>query len=122
MAINILYFTICFALIAAAIYSYRKVVSKSFLHSFIAALLLSAISFIAFEFHFEQKFVKSYGGSMSIENTEGFQHLGSTWKGDHLWIERYDPSTNTCIFSEYSKGSILEGKVVIKNCNAVKLQ
>jgi hypothetical protein len=41
----------------------------------------------------------------------------ATWKDDNLWIENYDPKTNTCHFREYSKGAMLEGKVLIKNCN-----
>ena len=44
-------------------------------------------------------------------------HIAATWKDDNLWIENYDPATNRCIFTEYSKGNLLEGKVTIKNCN-----
>jgi len=43
--------------------------------------------------------------------------IAATWKDDNLWIENYDPATNRCIFAEYSKGNLLEGKVTIKNCN-----
>jgi len=54
---------------------------------------------------------------MSISVPEGRVHLAATWKDDNLWIENYDPATNRCIFSEYSKGNVLEGTVTIKNCN-----
>ncbi len=68
-------------------------------------------------FSLQQVFVKRYGGVMSITIPAGHHHLGATWKDDNLWIENYDPATNTCIFSEYSKGNILQGKVTLKNCN-----
>lgn len=71
----------------------------------------------AYFFHFEQIFVKRYGGVMTIEVPKGQVHLGATWKDEHLWINNYDPTTNTCHFSEYSKGNILQGRVHIKNCN-----
>lgn len=54
---------------------------------------------------------------MSITVPDGQYHVSATWKDDHLWIENYDPETNTCHFSEYSKGNLLEGRVTIKNCN-----
>jgi hypothetical protein len=34
-------------------------------------------------------------------------------------VENYDPATNTCEFREYSKGNLLQGRVIIKNCNPV---
>ena len=71
----------------------------------------------AYFFHFQQVFVKHYGGVMSISVPKGQHHVAATWKEDHLWIENYDPATNTCYFNEYSKGNLLQGKVTIKNCN-----
>jgi len=68
-------------------------------------------------FHYEQLFVKNYGGVMAITVPKGQLHMQTTWKDDNLWVENYDPATNTCYFTEYSKGSVLEGKVTIKNCN-----
>lgn len=71
----------------------------------------------AYFFYFQQVFVKRWGGVMSITVPDGRVHLAATWKDDHLWIENYDPATNRCIFTEYSKGNLLEGRVTIKNCN-----
>ena len=59
------------------------------------------------------------GGVMKIEVPAGQFHITATWKDDNLWVENYDPATNTCIFSEYSKGNLLQGKVSIKNCNPI---
>ena len=70
-------------------------------------------------FYFEQMFVKRWGGTMSLKVPPGQHHVAATWKDDNLWIENYDPATNTCIFQEYSRGNVLEGKVVIKNCNPI---
>lgn len=87
------------------------------------ALIVSVIVLIggigAYYFHFQQIFVKRYGGVMAIKVPEGQLHVTATWKDDNLWIENYDPETNTCHFSEYSRGNLLEGKVTIKNCNPV---
>ena len=85
------------------------------------ALVLTGIILIvgwaAYFFHFQQLFVKRYGGVMSISVPAGQRHIAATWKDDNLWIENYDPKTNTCHFSEYSRGNLLQGKVTIKNCN-----
>lgn len=54
---------------------------------------------------------------MTINVPDGQRHIGATWKEDNLWIENYDPATNTCYFTEYSKGNLLQGKVTLKNCN-----
>ena len=86
----------------------------------IAAGMILIIGWAAFFFYFEQVFVKRYGGVMTITTPDGQQHIGSTWKDDNLWIENYDPKTNTCIFSEYSKGNLLQGRVTIKDCNPIQ--
>lgn len=85
----------------------------------ILSLIIVGMGWGAYNFHFQQIFVKRYGGVMRISVPQGQVHLGATWKGDNLWIENYDPKTNTCIFTEYSKGNVLQGKVIIKNCNPV---
>ncbi|MCP8897803.1 hypothetical protein [Gilvimarinus xylanilyticus] len=84
------------------------------------ALMIFVIGWGAYYFYFEQVFVKRYGGVMTVTVPDGQQHIAATWKEDNLWIENYDPATNTCYFNEYSKGNILQGKVSIKNCNPVK--
>ena len=68
-------------------------------------------------FYLEQLFVKRWGGVMTIHVPEGRRHMGATWKEDNLWIENYDPATNTCHFTEYSRGHMLEGRVTVKNCS-----
>ena len=81
----------------------------------VSAVLL-VIGWSAYYFGLEQVFVKRYGGVMTISVPEGQYHLMATWKDEHLWVENYDPRTNTCVFTEYSKGNLLQGKVTIKNC------
>ena len=88
----------------------------------IAASLVLLVGWAAFYFYFQQVFVKRFGGVMSIRVPEGQRHIAATWKADNLWIENYDPRTNECIFYEYSKGSVLEGRVTIKNCNPLAVQ
>ena len=81
------------------------------------SLVALTIGWIAFYFQYEQLFVKKYGGVMAIKVPDGQIHLSVTWKDDHLWIENYDPKSNVCYFSEYSKGHMLQGQVAIENCN-----
>lgn len=83
------------------------------------AVVAIIIGWGAFYFKYEQMFVKNYGGVMTISVPEGQVHLSATWKEDHLWIENYDPKTNSCYFSEYSKGHLLQGRVTIANCNPI---
>ena len=81
------------------------------------ASIILLIGFGSYHFHFRQVFVKRWGGVMVIRVPDGQLHLGSTWKDENLWVENFDPATNTCHFNEYSRGSLLEGKVTIKDCN-----
>lgn len=85
----------------------------------IFALCVLLVGMLAYYFHFEQVFVKRYGGVMSISVPQGQRHIAATWKDDNLWVENYDPKSNTCHFNEYSKGNLLQGKVMIKNCNPI---
>jgi hypothetical protein len=86
----------------------------------VGAVVVLGAGWVAHAFYFEQIFVKRWGGVMTISIPDGQQHLGATWKDDNLWVENYDPASNRCIFSEYSKGNLLQGKVTIKNCNPFK--
>lgn len=70
-----------------------------------------------YHFRWEQVLVKNYGGTMTLSVPKGLIHIGITWKDENIWIENYDPKTNTCYFSEYARGHLLEGKIVIKHCN-----
>ncbi len=73
-------------------------------------------------FWLEQMLVKRWGGTMSIKIPDGQHHIHATWKNDNLWIQNYDPETNTCIFNEYSRGNLLEGRVRLKNCDPIQRQ
>ena len=90
-------------------------------NAFILSAVIVLVAWIAYFFYFQQLFVKRYGGVMSITVPEGQQHIAVTWKDDNLWVQNYDPETNECIFTEYSKGNLLEGRVIIRNCNPLKL-
>ena len=83
----------------------------------IASVVVLCVGLGAYYFYFQQIFVKRYGGVMTISVPNGQLHLAATWKDDNLWIENYDPDTNTCHFREYSRGNLLQGQVSIKNCN-----
>lgn len=113
--ITYLYWALIIALIIAVIWVAARA-GKLWWGGGVAALIFVS-GWIAYYFHFQQIFVKHWGGVMSITVPAGQYHMGATWKDEHLWIENYDPATNTCHFSEYSKGNLLQGRVTIKNCN-----
>ena len=96
------------------------------LGKWLPALAVSGVLLVTFGafyyFYLEQMFVKRWGGVMSIQVPKGQHHVAATWKDDNLWIENYDPKTNTCYFQEYSRGNMLEGKVVLKDCNPIALK
>ena len=85
--------------------------------AFFAAAFVLFVWWAMYFFYFQQIFVKRWGGVMEIRVPAGHRHITSTWKDDNLWIENYDPATNRCIFTEYSRGNVLEGKVIINDCN-----
>lgn len=85
----------------------------------VAAAFVLVLGWGMYTFHYEQILVKHWGGVMSIKVPDGQMHIQTTWKDDNLWVENYNPEDNTCHFTEYSKGNLLEGEVVIKNCNPI---
>jgi hypothetical protein len=117
--ITYLYWLLVFVLTLVVVYVFAGRLSN-WRAAMISATVILFLAWAAYFFYFQQVFVKRWGGVMSISVPDGQRHLGATWKDDNLWIENYDPASNTCIFSEYSKGSLLEGRVNIKNCNPLK--
>lgn len=113
--ITYLYWAAVFAIAIAFVYLFGR--ADKWKPGFISALVIMFIGWAAYFFHFQQIFVKRYGGVMTITVPKGQHHIAATWKDDNLWIENYDPATNTCHFNEYSRGNLLQGKVVIKDCN-----
>lgn len=112
--ITYLYWT-AIIILAALIFAVFLKNHKVKIGSILAAIILFS-GWIAYYFSLQQVFVKHYGGVMTLQVPQGQYHIGATWKDDNLWIENYDPETGTCIFSEYSKGNLLQGRVTIKNC------
>ena len=119
--ITYLYWGVVFALIIAAL-AWLGAINSQWKAAGIVAVAVLVVGVGAYYFHFEQIFVKRYGGVMSISVPDGEMHLAATWKDDNLWIENYDPKTNTCHFREYSRGNLLQGKVTIRNCNPLLRQ
>lgn len=113
--ITYLYWAAVIALVILALYAGNRLGSLKV--GAIVAGIIFLTGWLAYYFHYQQVFVKRFGGVMHISVPSGQRHIGSTWKDDNLWIENYDPATNRCIFSEYSKGNLLEGRVVIRDCN-----
>ena len=94
--------------------------TKNWKVALIVGLLLLGAGSLLYYFNLQQVFVKHWGGTMHITVPKGQLHMQATWKDDNLWVESYIPEDNTCIFNEYSKGNLLEGKVIIKNCNPLR--
>jgi len=88
----------------------------------LGAVAILLVGWGAYYFYLEQIFVKRWGGVMTISVPEGHYHIATTWKEDNLWVENYDPKTNTCVFSEYSRGNLLQGRVTLKDCNPLAVR
>jgi hypothetical protein len=114
--ITYLYWTVIIALAFGLLYVIGYKIEEWKI-AVIAAVTVMIIGLVAYHFHFQQVFVKRYGGVMTIKVPDGEVHLAATWKDDNLWIENYNPKTNSCHFREYSRGNLLQGQVTIKNCN-----
>lgn len=114
--ITYLYWALVFALAFGIIFLFGARFD-SWRGALIGALVVLVTGWGAYYFYFEQIFVKRYGGVMDISVPKGQRHITATWKDDNLWVENFDPETNRCIFSEYSRGNLLQGRVIIKNCN-----
>jgi len=107
-----------FAVVAVAIFVFWGVGKYlRWKYGVFGALLVVLAGWLAYIFHYENIFVKQWGGVMTIEVPPGQIHIHTTWKEDNMWVENYDPAKNECYFTEYSRGNLLEGKVIIKNCN-----
>jgi hypothetical protein len=115
--ITYLYWALVFGAVFAVIWLFGRM--DQWKGALIGGGILLLIGWASYYFYFQQLFVKRWGGVMSISVPEGQLHITATWKDDNLWIENYDPKTNNCIFTEYSKGNLLEGRVTIKNCNPI---
>ena len=118
--ITYFYWTVVLGLMAGLAVLLGK--RKKWKPALISCTIVFLVGLLAYYFHFQQVFVKRYGGVMSIAVPAGQQHITATWKDDNLWIENYDPETNTCHFNEYSKGNLLQGRVTIKNCSPISLR
>ena len=114
--VTYLYWTLVVVLVIAALYLFGIKMSR-WKVGLISSAVIAIVGLGAYYFHFQQIFVKRYGGVMTISVPDGQMHIATTWKDDNLWVENYDPKTNTCYFSEYSRGNMLQGKVTLKNCN-----
>src|SRR5690606_13261616 len=106
--ISYLYWLLVVALVFAVLFGIGVRLGK-WKPALLIAVILVVAGTLLYYFYLEQMFVKRWGGSMSIRVPEGQMHMGATWKDDNLWIENYDPQSNTCIFSEYARGNLLEG-------------
>lgn len=111
------YWALVFAAVFGVIWMFGRM--DQWKGAMIGGAIILLIGWASYYFYFQQVFVKRWGGVMSISVPEGQLHITATWKDDNLWIENYDPKTNKCIFTEYSKGNVLEGRVTIKNCNPI---
>jgi len=115
------YWLLVIVLMAAAFWL-LGVRNQQWIIALATAATILAIGAGAYYFHYQQIFVKNWGGVMAIKTPKGHYHLGTTWKDENLWVETYNPADNTCRFNEYSKGDLLQGEVIIRNCNPLLAQ
>ena len=86
---------------------------------FVAALVAAGLAVLS---GCEQQLARSFGGTLKADIPSGTQLVAVTWKGADLWVLYFDPRTNTCTFKENSTYGVMEGAVVIANCNPVAMR
>ena len=67
----------------------------------------------------DQYVTRTFGGETKLAIPAGTQLMSMTWKGTDLWYLYFDPATNRCVFQESSTVGVMEGTVVVPNCNPV---
>lgn len=117
--ITYLYWLVVLTVVGGCLYV-LGVKAQNWKGGLIASGCIILICWLSYYFGLQQVFVKQWGGVMTISVPEGQSHIATTWKDNNLWVENYDPKTNTCVFSEYSKGNLLQGRVTIKDCNPLR--
>lgn len=70
----------------------------------------------------DQYVTRTFGGESKLAIPSGTRLVTVTWKGTDLWYLYYDPATKRCVFKESSTAGVLEGSVVIEQCNPVTIQ
>lgn len=68
----------------------------------------------------EQYVTNKLGGTTELKIPEGSRLVNVTWKLDNIWYLVYFENTNTCHFKESTSMGVLEGTVVIKDCNPIR--
>ena len=92
--ITYVYWVFVFAAAIAAIWFFGARLNR-WTGALIGVAVILFTGWAAYFFYFQQLFVKRWGGVMSISVPDGRVHIAATWKDEHLWIENYDPATNT---------------------------
>lgn len=59
----------------------------------------------------------SMGGSVHITEPKGSVHIHTQWKSQSVWHEYYTPADNTCVLQEVSGYGVVEGSIIVDNCN-----
>jgi hypothetical protein len=82
-----------------------------------SALLVGVVGWSFWEFYLGNTVARRFGGTLTVELPTNAQFLGATWKEDSLWVTYYEPQAKRCVFKEFSRMGLVEGDVVIPNCN-----
>jgi hypothetical protein len=82
-----------------------------------SVLLVGVVGWSFWEFYLGNTVARRFGGTLTVELPTNAQFLGATWKEDSLWVTYYEPQAKRCVFKEFSRMGLVEGDVVIPNCN-----
>lgn len=108
------YYSVVFLVIVVISLFLQK---KGFKYQVSSSAIILMISIFIYNTFFEQMIVKQYGGTMSVDIPDGAQFMNVTWKDNDVWLLWHDPVSGNCVFKEESKRGLLQGKIIINNCN-----
>lgn len=95
---------------------------KRMMKALTAALLVFAAGWSFWEFYLGNTVARRFGGTLTVELPENAKFVNATWKEDSVWITYYETLTKRCVFKEFSRMGLVEGDVIIPNCDPVLIQ
>lgn len=84
-----------------------------------SALLVFAVGWSFWEYYLGNTVARRFGGTLTVELPANAKFLSATWKEDSLWVTYFEPQSKRCVFKEFSRMGLVEGDVVIPNCDPI---
>ena len=109
--ITYLYWAAVFSLIAAVLFGFI-IKAKKWKFGLAVSVLILMIAWGAYAFHFQQIFVKRYGGVMAIQVPDGQRHISATWKDENCGLKNTIQKTIPVFSANTPKANFFKAKLL----------